>query len=176
MAPRSKVDQLPPDDRQWLENELSRRGFCGYEELAELLEERGFKISRGSVHRFGQKLERKLNAIRASTEAAQLIARHAPDSADDRSSAVAAMIQTGLFDSLMDLEDASDMAPEDKIIVLSKASQGFAKLFTASLLQKKWADDIKKKLEALEKGSGKKGKPWLDKATLEHVKKAIYGI
>lgn len=175
MAPRSKVDQLPPDIKQWLDDELTRRGFSGYETLSALLFELGFVISHASVHRYGQKLERKLNAIKASTEAAQLIARAAPDSADDRSSAVAAMIQVGLFDSIMDLQDAEDMPPEDKIIVLSKASQGFAKLFTANLLQKKWADDLNKKLEALEaqarRGTGPKR---LDEDTLKAVREAIY--
>ncbi len=175
MAPRSKIAQLSPDDRQWLDDELSRRGFSGYEELAELLNERGIEISHSSVHRYGQKLERKLNAIKAGTEAAQLITRAAPDSADDRSSAVAAMIQTGLIESLVDLQEAEDMSPENKIVLLSKASQGFAKLFAANLLQKKWADDLNKKLEALEaqarRGAGPKR---LDEETLKAVREAIY--
>lgn len=171
---------MPPEVRAWLDQSLSDRGFSGYQELSELLKEKGYDISHAAVHRHGQKLARRLDAIQASTEAAKLIAQHAPDSADDRSAAVAAMIQTGLFDALMDYQEAEDLQPEERILVLSKASQGFAKLFVANLQQKKQAEEISRKLADLEaqarqgKGPGK-GKKRLDPDTIKAVRE-LYGI
>lgn len=178
MAPRSKISKMPPEVRDWLEQALVDNGFSGYQELAELLQEKGFDISHAAVHRHGQKLARRLNAIKTSTEAAQLIAKAAPDSADNRSAAVAAMIQTGLFDALMDLQEADEMlSAEARIEVLSKASQGFAKLFAANLLQKKRADEIKAKLDALEAEAQKQGKgnKYLDLKTVRRIQEEIFG-
>ncbi|MDF5909982.1 DUF3486 family protein [Pseudomonas aeruginosa] len=47
--------------------------------------EAGELPSRAAVHRYGQKLERRLAAIRASTEAAKLIRAQAGDDLDARS-------------------------------------------------------------------------------------------
>lgn len=174
MAPRSKISQMPPDVRAWLDKSLSDRGFSGYQELAALLKEKGYDISHAAVHRHGQKLARRLDAIQASTEAAKLIAQQAPDSADERSAAVAAMIQAGMIEALMDFQEAEDLPPDERIIVLSKASQGFAKLFAANLLQKKRADEVKVALDGLEEAA-KKGSVKIDLETLEKVKEVIYG-
>ena len=63
--------------------------------------EAGELPSRAAVHRYGQKLERRLAAIRASTEAAKLIRAQAGDDLDARSEALTAMIQSELFESII---------------------------------------------------------------------------
>jgi len=83
MAKPSAIDQLNPDDKFWLDTWFKDKGFCGYVEIAEILMERGYSISKSSVHRYGQKLEQKLAAVQASTQAAILIADAAPDDGDD---------------------------------------------------------------------------------------------
>lgn len=167
---------MPAEVRTWLEQTLVNQGFAGYKELEALLKERGFDISHAAIHRHGQKLERRLSAIKASTEAAKLIAESAPDNEDHRSAAVMSMIQTSLFDALMDLQEAESLPPDERIPILAKASQGFAKLAASSLLQKKWASDVEEKLKALEaqarKGNGPKR---LDEETLKAVRESIYG-
>jgi hypothetical protein len=176
MAPRSKISQLPPEDKKWLDNELTTRNFSDYLELAELLQERGYEISHAAVHRHGQKLEKTLARIKLSTEAALLIAEAVPDSQDSRSAAVISMLQTGLFDALTELQDVEKMEPEKRVTTLAKASQGFSKLVEASLSQKRFADEVKKRLDLLEKAAGKKGKPKIDAETLRQVREALYGV
>lgn len=167
---------MPVHVREWLEKALIDRGFSEYKDLEALLKEKGFNISHAAIHRHGQRLERRLSAIKASTEAARLIAESAPDNEDHRSAAVMSMIQTSLFDALMDLQDAESLPPDERIPILAKASQGFAKLAASSLLQKKWASEVEEKLRGLEdaarNGSGKKK---LDEETLKAVREAIYG-
>ena len=88
MAPRSSIDLLPETVRHALERRLVESGFADYTELADWLQAEGYQISRSAVHRYGQKVERRFASIKASTEAARLIAEGAADEGDTRSEVV----------------------------------------------------------------------------------------
>ena len=60
MARRSTIEKLPEDVRRWLERALTESGFSGYNELESLLREQGYVISKSAIHRYGQKIERRL--------------------------------------------------------------------------------------------------------------------
>ncbi|MDR8284627.1 DUF3486 family protein, partial [Acinetobacter baumannii] len=79
MARESSIDLLSAEDKTWLDKRFMDQGFCGYEEIAKILQERGYNVSKSSVHRYGQKVEQKLAAVQASTQAAMMIADAAPD-------------------------------------------------------------------------------------------------
>lgn len=143
MPDRPKVAQLPDEIRAWLDAELIKRGFGGYVPLAELLAEQGYEISKSAVHRYGQKLQRKLEAIRASTQAAAAIAEAAPDDADLRSAATIGLVQTEIFDVLVTLQEAEDADPQDRLNLLSKAARAIADIARASLSQKKRQDEVR---------------------------------
>ena len=108
MARRPAILQLPDDVRHWLERALTDSNFSGYEALEAMLREKGFQISKSAIHRYGQKMERRFAAIRASTEAARMLTEGASDDQDARSEAVIALVQTELFDSIVNLQEASD--------------------------------------------------------------------
>src|SRR5258708_14170166 len=84
---RSKIEQLPPELKEWLDDALVKSNFSRYEQLVAELKVRGAELgltadaSKSGLHRYGSNLERKLSAIRASTEAAALIAKSPPDHA-----------------------------------------------------------------------------------------------
>lgn len=147
MPQRSKIDRLKTSEKAWLDQQLINRKFQDYEELATLLAERGLKIGKSSIHRYGKQLQRQLAAIQASTEAAQIIAEATPDEADARSGAVISMFQTGIFEAMLALRDAEAMEPSDQMRLYGKAAQGIASLTRASLSQKRWADEIKRRLD-----------------------------
>lgn len=151
MGRESAISQLSPDDKAWLDKWLRDKGFCGYEEVALLLQERGYSISKSSVHRYGQKLERKLSAVQASTQAALMIAEAVPDDGDARSQAVLSLVQTELFNALMQLQDVNDdeanINPEKRLAMLTKAGKGIAEIVKASVLQKQHAIDVREKAE-----------------------------
>lgn len=179
MARASKVSSMPDEVRVWLEKALIDRKFSGYQELEDLMREKGIDISRGSIHRFGQKLERRLNAIKDSTEAAQLIAAAAPDEADNRSAAVMALIQTQLFNAMVDLQELEETKdPEKRLKILNGVSISFSMLAKSSLAQKKRDDEIKAKFAALEaKAQAQQGKKkGLDLETIKMIRETIYGV
>ncbi len=63
MPPRSKVDMLPSELRDWLKETLKENGFSGYEQIAETLNERlaedglSVRIQKSAIHAYGQKYE-----------------------------------------------------------------------------------------------------------------------
>lgn len=67
MSARGKIEGLPLDVRHWLERALTESGFSGYEALEAMLAERGYSISKSAIHRYGQKIEKRFAAIKAST-------------------------------------------------------------------------------------------------------------
>ena len=149
MAKQSAIDQLNPDDKFWLDTWFKDKGFCGYVEIAEILMERGYRISKSSVHRYGQKLEQKLAAVQASTQAAILIADAAPDDGDVRSQAVLSLIQTELFNALIALQESNDpdADPADRLALIAKCGKGIAEITKASVNQKKWMLDVRDRAE-----------------------------
>lgn len=150
MPKREKIATLPPEIRAWLEAELVKRGFGGYQQLEQLiLAEHGVKIDHSTIARYGQKLERKLAAIRASTEAARSIAQAAPDDADLRSAAVMSLVQTEIFEVLVNLQEASDEDVDQvtRVKLLSQAAKNIATLSRASVNQKKWQAEVAARTE-----------------------------
>ena len=122
MAPRSSIDLLPEEVRHALERKLTESGFSDYRALADWLQAQGYQISRSAVHRYGQKVERRFASIKASTEAARLIAEGAADEGDTRSEALMAMLQTELFDALVQIGEIPDteLNPIERLGMMSE--------------------------------------------------------
>lgn len=150
MARRPAILQLPDEVRHWLERALTDSNFSGYEALEAMLREKGFQISKSAIHRYGQKMERRFAAIRASTEAARMLTEGASDDQDRRSEALIALVQSELFDSIMNLQEACDpdVDPADRIGLLSTSAKNIATLTRASVNQKKFRLEVQARVEA----------------------------
>lgn len=149
MARASSIDKLPKAVKDWLDHALTENNFSGYELLEAAMRERGCSVSRSAIHRYGQKIERRFAAIKASTEAARMLVEAASDDQDARSEAVIALVQTEMFESIVNLQEASaeDIKPEDRIALLSKAAKNIATLARSSVNQKKFRLDEQAKIE-----------------------------
>ena len=179
MAKPSAIDQLNAEDKVWLDARFRDQGFCGYVEIAELLAERGYSVSKSSVHRYGQKLEQKLAAVQASTQAAIMISEAAPDDADQRSAAVMSLIQTELFNSLIALQESNDpdTSAADRIELMAKCGKGIASIMQASIGQKKWMLDVRDRVEkAVQAVDSIAKKGGLSAEAAAAIRKEILGI
>ena len=182
MARESAIDKLLPEHKKLLDDKLFDNGFNGYADLTSWLNELGYEIGKSSIHRYGQKVERKLAAVQASTQAAMMIAEQAPDDADVRSQAVLSLVQTELFNALVDFqsvveEDEKAMSPADRIKLFGQAGKGIANVTTASVNQKKWETEVKERVEKAAKAVAsiaKKG--GLSDAAVDEIRKQILGI
>lgn len=146
MAKRSAVEMLPKEIKSWLDKSLADGNFSGYELLESELKARGFEIGKSSIHRYGQKLESKLAAIKASTQAALAIAEAAPDDADLLGSSVIQMVQTEVFNVLVQLQELNDKTnPQKRLQMMAGAAKSIAELSRASINSKKHQISIKEK-------------------------------
>lgn len=157
MARKSTIHRLPPDVRAFIEAQIAG-GRCTLDELIASLRERWPAVrpdelpSRSAVHRYGQKLERRLSAIRASTEAAKLIQAQAGDDKDARSEALTALVQTELFEAILALQEADDPDADagERVAMLSAAAKNIATLTRSSvnlkLFQREVEEAARKKL------------------------------
>lgn len=141
MARKSSVSRLSPEVKSYIEAMLAT-GAQTLDELISDLQERfpavakaGDLPSRSALHRYGSQLDRRLSAIRASTEAAKLIQAQAGDDQDARSEALTALVQTELFEAILSLQEADDPEadPADRIAMLSAAAKNIATLTRSSI-------------------------------------------
>ncbi len=180
---RSKVEQLPPQLKEWLDDALIKNNFSRYEQLAAELKSRGAELgiqadaSKSGLHRYGANLERRINAIRSSTEAATLIAKSAPDDADLRSAAVISLIQTELFEAIVSLQEAESADAGDRLALLSKAAKNISTLANASGRQKKHEIEVRAKVQSAADAAAKIGrKGGLSAGSIEEIRREILGI
>ena len=178
---RDAVSQLPPPVRAAIDKLLVENGFAGYKELERLiLDEHGVKIGKSSLQRYGARLERRLGAIRASTEAARAIAEAAPDEADQRSAAVISLVQSDLFEALLSLQEAQDedIDTGQRVELLSRAARAIAETGRASIGNKKWAAEIREQArkdaaDAAEQVAKRGG---LSAESVQELRRAILGV
>ena len=151
MGRKSSITRLSAEIKTYIEAMLAT-GAQTLDELIADLQERfpaesraGTLPSRSAVHRYGQKLDRRLAAIRASTEAAKMIREHAGDDKDARSEALTAMVQTELFEAILALQEADELDedgnppdPGDRVALLSKAAKNIATLTRSSVSLKEY--------------------------------------
>ena len=165
MGRKSSIDRLEPEIKAYIQAMLAA-GSMTLDELIADLRERwpaqsgsGELPSRSALHRYGSKLDRRLTAIRASTEAAKLIQAHAGDDRDARSEALTAMVQTELFEAILALQEADEVGedgekadPGERVALLSKAAKNIATLTRSSInlkeFQAKVEEATRKKLLA----------------------------
>ena len=144
----SPIDDLSVEQRALFESELIRRNFKDYDGFVDWLRANGLEISRSSAYRHGSKLQRRLQNVRNSTEAARLIAEAAPDDADLRSAAVISLVQSELFDVMVTLQDLDEAEPGERVGLLKECARSVLDMTKASVLQKQWAEKAKAKLQA----------------------------
>lgn len=179
MAHASTISVLPETTRLALDKELISRNFTGYQGLEDWLRDQGFEISKSAIHRYGQKIERRMSAIKASTEAAKLITEAAGDDQDARSEAVIALVQTEMFDSIIAIQEANDddVSPADRLGMMSSAAKNIATLARASIAQKQFKTTVQARAtEAAEKVAKLAKKGGMSAATVDEIKRSILGI
>jgi len=174
MPRRQKIDALPTALKHELESVLAGKAHGGYAALEAWLLEQGYAIGKSSVHRYDQRLQAVMARIRASTDAARLIVQASPDEADEHSAAVLRMVQSSLFEAITRVTEAQDADPADQVKVLSQAARAIAEASRASIGQKRWADEVRERLDALERSATKQGQR-LDADTLRVIREGLYG-
>jgi hypothetical protein len=183
MPQRSKILQLPPEIKAAFDLRLAKGNFCDYDEITAWLNGElaaaGLEItvSRSGVHRYGQGFEERLAAIKIATEQARAISEVVGDDEARMSDALIALVQEKAFDVLVNLQ-TEDQEMFGKIF--PKLGIMVSRLSRASVAQKKWQAETRKKAEQAVENITKKaaggGRKQLDPETKRIIKEEIYGI
>lgn len=175
MPARPAIMQLPEDVRAELDRRLIQGGFAGYEALATWLAEQGWQVSKSAVHRYGQRFEDRVRALKVATDQAKAIVESSPDDEGAISEALMRLVQEKLFQVLLDFE-VQDVSK----LNLGTLARSIAELGRASVTQKKWQSEVREritaKLVAMEAESQTGKGRRFDAETLRIVREEIYGI
>lgn len=93
----SSVKRLPAETKAWLDQELVRRHFTGYVDLAELLEEQGYEISKSALGRYGKKFKQQQESLKQSIEMAKAFAEVVGDDGAALNKTLTALAQQELM-------------------------------------------------------------------------------
>ena len=183
MGRKSKITRLPPEVKAAVEGLLADGRYTLDEMIAQLREQfpaeaaAGILPSRAAVHRYGPKLERRLIAVKAFSQAMESIDAHAGDKADARSSGLMAIVQQELFDSMMMLQDASDpdVDQPERVKLLNDAARSLASLTRSSVQLKEYQAKVaaQTRAEVLAEQAAKLSAMEVKGGVTEDTKKAI---
>ncbi|MBF5006392.1 DUF3486 family protein [Diaphorobacter sp. NR2-3-3-1] len=141
MPRRSKVHELPPELKEWLDAELIRRGFGDYVQLAEDLKARGADVSKSALQRYGSPFERRMDQLKVATEQARAIVDSAPDDEDKLGAAMMRITQEKIFGMLMQLDiDVNE-------VDVNKLFKNVAEIGKASVSHKKFSFEARAALK-----------------------------
>ena len=166
MTARSKVAALPEDVRKELNRRIIESSFSNYLSHAEWVTELGHPMSHAAVHRHGSQLERKIEALRLSTETAIALVEGAPDDGGAVSDATLRMAQERLFQVMMASESGN-------LKDLASALRAVAESSRASTAIR--AERRKALAEAADRADGAVKKAGLSKDTAAAIRAAIQG-
>lgn len=156
MGRKSNIARLPLDVKTYIEGLMAEGRYTLDEMIADLRarfpaqQAAGELPSRAALHRYGPKLERRLIAVKAFTDAAQAIDAHAQDKGDTRSAALTAIVQQELFDAMIALGDATDpdVDQAERIGMLSAAAKNIATLARSSVNTKQFQAKVEAETRA----------------------------
>jgi hypothetical protein len=173
MGRQSKIKKLPRPVREELDRRLVEQGFAGYRGLEAWLFARGYQITKSALQRYGANFESSLAGIKLATEQAKAIISASPDDEATVNDALVRLVQSKLHNLLIevDLDEPN----------LARIARAVADLGRATIGQKKWAQEMRERLDkekttAAEKiGAVTKAAGLSDEAEAK-IRAALFGI
>jgi len=176
-----KIKKLPPDLKEELDRMLGEGTLHSCRQLSKWLGDNGFHISHAAIHKYGQKFERRLEAVRIATEQARIVCEESKDDDEKMQSALMRLVQTRLFE-VLSIANEKDTQGEEQheariapvnITALARSVSGLARAETE---HRKWAERARASAaEAGKKVEEAKSKG-LSKEAAEQIKAVLMEI
>ena len=161
-----KIARLPVDLHDELDRRLTGSAFHSSRELSKWLAANGYTISHTSIHKYGQKFERRLDAIRIASEQARLVCEQFDGDDVSMQNALMRLVQTQMFDMLTAANETAKRTPKGRVadvipINLTGVARTVAGLLKVDVERRRWAERTREKiaeaaetLEAAKKSDG----------------------
>ncbi|MGB8412672.1 MAG: phage protein Gp27 family protein [Candidatus Binatus sp.] len=176
-----KIKKLPPDLKEQLDKMLTEGTLHSCRQLAKWLGDNGFVISHAAIHKYGQKFERRLEAIRMATEQARIVCEQFKDDDEQMQSALLRLVQTQLFEVLSATNERKKGGAEEgeatvapvNITALARSVSGLARAETE---HRKWAERAREGVAAVEKKVEEARTKGLSKDAADQIKAVLMEI
>jgi hypothetical protein len=140
---RYRVDDYPEEARDLLESMLQDVRYT-YQEIAETLTEKGWPISKSSVHRYARRTQAATERLKVAAEQTRVLIQSIKDGQDVEASEVAsALLLDGLINRLATAEEEFDNMP------LDKAGRLLVQLQRSGVYKNRWKDERQKVIDGL---------------------------
>jgi hypothetical protein len=176
-----KIKKLPPDLKEQLDRMLTEGTLHSCRQLAKWLGDNGFEISHAAIHKYGQKFERRLEAVRIATEQARIVCEEFKDDDERMQSALMRLVQTRLFEVLSSTSESeagsenserTRVAPVN-VTALARSVSGLARAETE---HRKWAERARANVAEAEKKVDEARTKGLSKDAAEQIKAVLLEI
>lgn len=176
-----KIKKLPPDLKEQLDQMLMGGTMHSCRQLSKWLGDNGFEISHAAIHKYGQKFERRLEAIKLATEQARIVCEQFKDDDEQMQSALMRMVQTRLFEVLVAANERKKQSANGKgatiapvnITALARSVSGLARAETE---HRKWVDRARAGVAAAGKKIDEAQAKGLSKNAAEQIKAVLLEI
>jgi len=176
-----KIKRMPADLKEQLDKLLSDGTFHSCRQLAKWLGDNGFEISHAAIHKYGQKFERRLEAIRLATEQARIVCEQFKDDDAQMQGALLKLVQTRLFEVLTAANEREQGSAEDggatiapvNITALARSVSGLARAETE---HRKWAERAREGVAAAKKKVEEATAKGLSKDVAQQIKAVLLEI
>lgn len=143
---RFRVDEYPPEAREALEQMLSDVRYT-YQDIADALTEKGWPITKSSVHRYARRSQAATDRLRAAAEQTRVLIQSIKEGQDVEATEVgSALLLDGLINRLATAEEEFDDMP------LDKAGRLLVQLQRSGVYKNRWKAERQKTIDSLRDG------------------------
>jgi Bacteriophage Mu, Gp27 len=174
-----KIKRLPPDLKEQLDKMLSEGTMHSCRQLSKWLGGNGFQISHAAIHKYGQKFEHKLAAIRLATEQARIVCEEFKNDDSTIPSALLRLVQTQLFNVLCVSHGKESTGAIDGPVApvnLGALARSVSGLVKAETEHRKWVEQMRVGVAAAEKKVEEARAKGLSKAAAAEIKAVLMEI
>jgi hypothetical protein len=176
-----KMNRMPDDLKKELDRLLGEGTVHSSRQLAKWLADNGFAISHMTIYRYGQKFERRLEAVRLATEQARVVCETFKDDDQQMQTALLRLVQTRVFEVLQAANErptgrakagAVSLTPVN-ISVLARTVSG---LVRAEVEHLKWKERTRAMLAAAESKLNEARSQGLSEAMADSIRSVLLDI
>ncbi len=152
LAPGSKkIARLPQDLHDELDLRLAGSAFTSSRELSKWLGQNGYTISHAAIHKYGQKFERRLAAIRIASDQARIVCEQFKDDDVSMQDALMRLVQSQMFQMLVAANETAKRTPKGRgadviPINLTGVARSVAGLLRVDIERRRWTERTRAKI------------------------------
>ncbi|MGD0117613.1 MAG: phage protein Gp27 family protein [Candidatus Binatus sp.] len=173
-----KIKKLPADLKEELDRMLTAGTMHSCRQLSKWLGDNGFEISHAAIHKYGQKFERRLEAIRLATEQARIVCEQFEGDDTQMQTALLRLVQTQLF-GVLSVANAREsgqgggtIAPVN-VTALARSVSG---LVRAESEHQRWAERMRAGVAVVEEKVEEARAKGLSKEAADQIKAVLLEI